>query len=418
MWSKLRYGQKWILLFSPFFLLFLIFSAMVITLPLNVPSTDANRRSSRALSSTGEFRYKARIADPPPAAALQHPLSNVYSGTKQKSKHSLAHKRFGDAVNDDKISNKARKYIDIHRNKYRNKGIASKRKELTSAIQSTRHHKTLHSEFTVNNTQIKHRIKPRNHSSVVKHTIQTYAHLERRQFIPALSPPQADTIIRERRAAYTETDTWKERNPLRNADRQIQGSQTSVKLEHQQALETRRQAVKHSDHVGDEKLSVKSPSRDHKTHHNHPEDPPEEKTNPRSLDHRKALSELKASVKRDDSDWCQSFGELDFSDPDQRRIRTGRDLQPLPWLSKDDIKKMELLAEGEVVSKARVPAHGQVLQVALDPPADHQVGCLTHQVTSSLSHSPKHLIYRYYHLGSCSHSQHMDFYLSVILVVF
>ncbi|CAF87896.1 unnamed protein product, partial [Tetraodon nigroviridis] len=38
-----------------------------------------------------------------------------------------------------------------------------------------------------------------------------------------------------------------------------------------------------------------------------------------------------------------------------------------PWLSEDDVRKMLLLAGAQVVSKAKLPAHGQVLQVALAP---------------------------------------------------
>ncbi|NXY78976.1 F198A protein, partial [Glareola pratincola] len=36
-----------------------------------------------------------------------------------------------------------------------------------------------------------------------------------------------------------------------------------------------------------------------------------------------------------------------------------------PWLSSDDLQKMQLLASGQVVSKTRIPAHGQVLRVGL-----------------------------------------------------
>ncbi|KFP50270.1 Protein FAM198A, partial [Cathartes aura] len=36
-----------------------------------------------------------------------------------------------------------------------------------------------------------------------------------------------------------------------------------------------------------------------------------------------------------------------------------------PWLSDDDLQKMRLLAGGRVVSKTRIPAHGQVLRVGL-----------------------------------------------------
>ncbi|NXX93977.1 F198A protein, partial [Centropus bengalensis] len=36
-----------------------------------------------------------------------------------------------------------------------------------------------------------------------------------------------------------------------------------------------------------------------------------------------------------------------------------------PWFSSDDVQKMRLLARGQVISKTRVPAHGQVLRVGL-----------------------------------------------------
>ncbi|XP_066539553.1 Golgi-associated kinase 1A isoform X2 [Hoplias malabaricus] len=37
----------------------------------------------------------------------------------------------------------------------------------------------------------------------------------------------------------------------------------------------------------------------------------------------------------------------------------------LPWFSKEDVENMQLLARGTVLSKARIPGHGQVLQVGL-----------------------------------------------------
>lgn len=36
-----------------------------------------------------------------------------------------------------------------------------------------------------------------------------------------------------------------------------------------------------------------------------------------------------------------------------------------PWLTEHDVRTLQLLARGEVVGKARVPGHGQVLQVGL-----------------------------------------------------
>nr|DBA24902.1 TPA: hypothetical protein GDO54_012497 [Pyxicephalus adspersus] len=36
-----------------------------------------------------------------------------------------------------------------------------------------------------------------------------------------------------------------------------------------------------------------------------------------------------------------------------------------PWFSSDDLQKMKLLLEGKIIEKSRIPAHGQVLKVAL-----------------------------------------------------
>lgn len=70
---------------------------------------------------------------------------------------------------------------------------------------------------------------------------------------------------------------------------------------------------------------------------------------------------------------CPSWTEQDFTEADRRLIRVGSRLRPLPWFSEDDLQKMALLAGAEVVSKVRVPAHGQVLQVALEPREVKQV---------------------------------------------
>lgn len=292
-------------------------------------------------------------------------------------KLSVPLKPFGDAAGDDKNSIKERSHTDLRRNKH--KGIASKRKEMAGAIQhSTSHHHRHLPEFTVNNTGPKHRIKPSNHSAVVKHTAQAYIHLEKSISTAAHIPAPEDTIISDRRAADGQAGRWEDRHTNRNADIEIHGSHTSAKLaEHHQALEKHRQHSGKSDKVGKEQQAVKKPSRVLKKHHNLSEDPSEAKKNPGSLDRRKALSKPEAAIKKDDSGWCRSFTEQDFPDSDHRRIRISPDLRPLPWLSEDDIQKMELLAGGEVVSKARVPAHGQVLQVALDPPAHQQVHRLT-----------------------------------------
>ncbi|XP_035528856.1 uncharacterized protein gask1a [Morone saxatilis] len=368
-WSKLCCGHKWLLLLSPVFLLFLMISVMTMTLPLPLPPADIDRRSSRALSSAGEFGSRPRVMDFPPVAASQQLLAHIWKSStkKETSKRSVAPKPFGDAAGDDKNSIKERSHADFRRNKHKTKSIASKRKQMAGAIQHSTSHQRPHlPEFTVNNKGPKHRIKPGNHSAVVEHTAQAYIHLERSKYTAAHIPAPADTLISDRRAADRQAGRWEGRRTNRNADTQIHGSHTTVKLaEHHQALEKHRQHSGKSDKVGKEQQAVKKPSRDLKKHHNLSDDPSEAKKNPGPLDRRKALSKAEAAIKKVDSSWCRSFTEQDFPDSDHRRIRISPDLHPLPWLSEDDIQKMVLLSGAELVSKARVPAHGQVLQVAL-----------------------------------------------------
>ncbi|NWQ96695.1 F198A protein, partial [Burhinus bistriatus] len=59
-----------------------------------------------------------------------------------------------------------------------------------------------------------------------------------------------------------------------------------------------------------------------------------------------------------------------------RRRRRGVVGEAPPWLSSDDLQKMQLLASGRVVSKTRVPAHGQVLRVGLRAMGDTEEDAL------------------------------------------
>ncbi|XP_018124806.1 Golgi-associated kinase 1A isoform X2 [Xenopus laevis] len=51
----------------------------------------------------------------------------------------------------------------------------------------------------------------------------------------------------------------------------------------------------------------------------------------------------------------------------QGKTSLGLNEEALPWFTSDDLKKMRLLSEGEIIAKSRIPAHGQVLQVGLCP---------------------------------------------------
>lgn len=58
------------------------------------------------------------------------------------------------------------------------------------------------------------------------------------------------------------------------------------------------------------------------------------------------------------TNWCETLLDQHFSEVwDQTRA------EALPWFSDDDAKKMNFLARGTVLSRARIPGHGQVLQV-------------------------------------------------------
>ncbi|NXU14399.1 F198A protein, partial [Pardalotus punctatus] len=60
--------------------------------------------------------------------------------------------------------------------------------------------------------------------------------------------------------------------------------------------------------------------------------------------------------------------------PDQSGRRRGVERDAPPWLSDDDLQKMQLLSSGQVVSKTRVPAHGQIMRVGLRALGDAKGG--------------------------------------------
>ncbi|XP_026228055.1 Golgi-associated kinase 1A isoform X2 [Anabas testudineus] len=373
-WSKLCCGQKWLLLVPPLFLLLLTISVMMLTVPLPLPLTDIDRRSSCALRSW------PRVIEPPSAAPFQQPLPNIHSGGwsngKDSSKHPVPLKPFwaGDDKNSVKNENE-RSHTD--KNKQKSKGINSKRKVLAGASQHPNsHHPPTLPQFRVN-TGPKPRIKQHSSNAEVKHNTQAYTALERRKSIRAHIHAAVETLISDRRAADRQAGTRRDKHTNRYLDTQLQGRKTTSKLaEHQLALGKLRQATRHSgksDNVTKE--AVKKPaafSFELRKQSNLSEDVSEAKKHPHPSDHRKTLAKPDDAVKKDDSGWCRIFTEQEFTDSDRKGRKIRADLQSLPWFSESDIQKMEMLAQSEVVSKAPVPAHGQVLQVALDPRARQQ----------------------------------------------
>ncbi|NXU35798.1 F198A protein, partial [Drymodes brunneopygia] len=60
--------------------------------------------------------------------------------------------------------------------------------------------------------------------------------------------------------------------------------------------------------------------------------------------------------------------------PGRSRRWRGVERDTPPWLSADDLQKMQLLSSGQVVSKTRVPAHGQIMRVGLRAMGDAEGG--------------------------------------------
>ncbi|KAI2655564.1 Golgi-associated kinase 1A [Labeo rohita] len=72
-----------------------------------------------------------------------------------------------------------------------------------------------------------------------------------------------------------------------------------------------------------------------------------------------------AGIQESANDWCKMVSDETFIENwNQTKAES------LPWLSEDDIKKMALLSRGTVLSKARLPGHGQVLQVGFSEKKD------------------------------------------------
>lgn len=323
-----------------------------------------------------------------PTTGSPQPLRDIHdrapSMWHSTSKHSAA--PFRDAVDGDR-NTKDRHHTAVHRNK--SKGSASKRKETTGANQHPIGHPSL-PDFTVNNKGPKHRIKTGNHSAVVKHIVQAYIHLERSKITAAHFPDPTHTSIKRHASG-------KHGQTNRNADTQINNQHTS-KVLGGNYKEKYRQYPGNSD--SQEQQAVKKLFRYLRKHHN----PADAKKNPVLFERRKPLSKPDAALQKDDSSGCQRFIEDDFSDRDHRPIRVS---PALTWLSEDDIWKMSLLAGGEVVSKAKLDAHGQVLQVALDHSAQEQVKTFAFSIFFIESHE-KLFLFSFRSMCHCSSDSFLE----------
>ncbi|KAH0627291.1 hypothetical protein JD844_002817 [Phrynosoma platyrhinos] len=68
------------------------------------------------------------------------------------------------------------------------------------------------------------------------------------------------------------------------------------------------------------------------------------------------------------SEWCQKPQDYGHLGKQAGRLRFPKKM--LPWFTLDDVLRMKFLANGTVVNKERIPAHGQILRVALSSNQD------------------------------------------------
>eukprot|EP00066_Takifugu_rubripes_P003390 XP_003965929.2 PREDICTED: protein FAM198A [Takifugu rubripes] len=333
LWSKVCCGQKWLLLLYPAFLLFLMVSVMTVTLPLPLPPFDIDQRLSRSLSSTGDFRPRSRAAQLrpaalslPPPAHVNHQASDAW---RSPSKHPI-------------VPDNGKKRADTRRSSVsRNKHKAEK----TAGADRHPNGRLGLPEWTGSNKEPQQRKQPGSHSQREGRRVQ--AHVERKSPDPNLQVNTRASDTQAGKQQHGRTDVPTDRHAGKTL-----------------AEQNRRHPGK-SDAVGKRQLAVEKPLGDLKKCHNPSEDSTREK--PASLEGRKPLLETDAARNGGDGGVCTRISEHDLSDADRRRVRISPALRPLPWLSEDDVQKMVFLAGGEVVSKAKLPAHGQVLQVALAP---------------------------------------------------
>ncbi|KAK7886820.1 hypothetical protein WMY93_026441 [Mugilogobius chulae] len=303
-WSKWFSGHKWVLLFSPLFLLFLTIFIMAFTLPPPAPHLDANRWPSRALSSAHEFKSRTRTVEQLPGSALHQQIGFKISsnnGQTWKSNYGENSKKVGDDKN----------MLKSHASKNKER---SRKEAGGSARQRTSRANPQIPQFTGNSKKPKPRIKSGNHS----------------------------------RESYKQVGKGKA-----GAGR-VLSMGDGVKTIFENA-----EPAKQVKYIITQKNTEKS-ERKYKKHN------AVSKDNVSKVHAKNIVKIVEENIK------CLSFAAENTPESGDGSIRVSGDRREVPWFSEDDIQKMKLLAGGEPLSKARVPAHGQVLQVALEVPKQKQ----------------------------------------------
>ncbi|XP_042166532.1 Golgi-associated kinase 1A-like [Oncorhynchus tshawytscha] len=375
-WSKIC-CKRWAV--WAFLLLFTLSVVVINILPF--PPSETRRLPSRGLSSAGAKGYRAR-ARPRERASLaphhQHHLPLPLKGhsgvwkqsdkVKESSKHHLV-------MALPKLDRRAASMTDerTHSNYKKNrktKGIASKRKEKKEMPPSSIRDKQRDTApLTVNAVLIRHDGSHLTNCSGSELSTQPPPLHRQGNLHPAVTQTVEHSQSRPSTAALLLlglSDSEHKCTPDEQRQDQGQTRQAGQAGKAGRKNLTKQQAVK--------KVPRELRKRDRQPSSGRKKTRPTAKT---------AAEPEKGS--EGEAHWCKmSAGEREFPDTDTRRIRTG-DPDSVPWLSKDDIHKMEFLSGSEVVSKARLPAHGQVLHVGLGAPhhppslgaplADHSGHC-------------------------------------------
>lgn len=323
---------------------------MTIALPLPAPHPDSDRWPSRALSSAHDFkiRHRKTLEDPP----LNTIILPSIQGRTWKSNH-------GKDSNPNSMPT-AKNVASDGKNRHKLKSNADKNtfksvKKIAGSVGQLTSHASPHNpQFTANSKRPKPKIKSGDHSEVM------YIQHERGKLTTGHVLSKGDSSIGK-----------------------IKGISRSIKLDAKANIATKQHG----------KLD-NTKTRDLKKHFT-------VSKNEEAVVHSKTKGKQKESIQ------CPSFNQQDILESDHRKIRVSEDLREVPWFSEDDLMKMKLLAEGGPVSKARVPAHGQVLQVALETAGGKQTLLKSPKKTTTMSHTD------HCHIGQCSLVKRTDDWFEV-----
>ncbi|XP_010895293.2 Golgi-associated kinase 1A [Esox lucius] len=350
-WSKIR-CKRWVVLA----VLLLFPLSVVVISTLRFTPSETRRLPSTVLSSTGA-RARTRQRATLPHHLLPPPLNNHKGGWKQngKGKESWKHRlvvdlprlgRRANVVTDGRIHNSNnKKDIKTERNKTKGRQPSSSREQ----------HKNIQS--------LKVSALP------VRDDGHQLSNCSSSELFPHPRSPTTQPNV------HTAAPQTAEHRQSRVADQSVSDS------DHRCTSGGRRQSQMHTKQLERKDLTdqqaVKKLPRERRKHDRQSAAASERKQ-PRASGRKETqpAAETEEGNGRE-ARWCpMSSREGVFPDTDTQEIRTGSP-DSLPWLSKDDVQKMEFLKGSKVISKARVPAHGQVLQIGLGgaPVADHGGHC-------------------------------------------